>query len=34
MALAPSTPEEYDMNLREQIANLSKLVRDAGLRSK
>lgn len=31
---APSTPEEYDKILREQIAALSKLVRDAGLRAK
>lgn len=31
---APSTPEEYDQILREQIAKLSKLVRDAGLRAK
>jgi tripartite-type tricarboxylate transporter receptor subunit TctC len=33
-ALAPSTPEELDKILREQIQTLSKLVRDAGLRSK
>lgn len=29
---APSTPEEYDKILRDQIATLSKLIRDAGLR--
>ncbi|MBM3344348.1 MAG: tripartite tricarboxylate transporter substrate binding protein [Betaproteobacteria bacterium] len=32
-APAPSTPEEYDMIRREQIATLSRVVRDAGLRS-
>ncbi len=31
---APSTPEEYDKILREQITALSRLVRDAGLRAK
>jgi tripartite-type tricarboxylate transporter receptor subunit TctC len=31
---APSTPEEYNKVLREQIAGLSKLVTDAGLRPK
>jgi tripartite-type tricarboxylate transporter receptor subunit TctC len=31
---APSTPEEYDKILREQIATLSRVVRDAGLRPK
>ena len=31
---APSTPEEFDKILREQIETLTKLVRDAGLRSK
>lgn len=30
----PSTPDEYEKILRSQIAMLSKLVRDAGLRSK
>ncbi len=29
---APSTPEELDKILREQIETLSKVVRDAGLR--
>lgn len=29
---APTTPEEYDRILRAQIATLSKVVRDAGLR--
>ena len=33
-APAPSTPEEYDKIVREQIETLTKLVRDAGLRSK
>ncbi len=32
LAPAPTTPEEYDKILREQITALSKLVRDAGLR--
>ena len=31
---APSTPDEYDKILREQITALSKLVRDAGLRAR
>ena len=31
---APTTPEEYDKILRAQIETFSKLVRDAGLRSK
>jgi tripartite-type tricarboxylate transporter receptor subunit TctC len=31
---APTTPEEFDRILREQIATLSKVVRDAGLRPK
>lgn len=31
---APTTPEEYDKILRAQIASLSKLVRDIGLRPK
>jgi len=31
---APTTPEEFDKILREQIATLSKVVRDAGLRPK
>ena len=31
---APSTPEEYDKILREQIEILSKLVKDTGLRAK
>lgn len=31
---APTTPEEYDKIVREQIATLSKLVRDIGLRAK
>jgi tripartite-type tricarboxylate transporter receptor subunit TctC len=31
---APSTPEEHDKLLRENIAYLSRLVRDAGLRAK
>ena len=33
-APAPTTPEEYDKILREQIETLTKLVRDAGLRPK
>ena len=32
--LAPSTPEEYDKILREQIETLSRVVRDVGLRAK
>jgi tripartite-type tricarboxylate transporter receptor subunit TctC len=31
---SPTTPEEYDKILREQIATLSKVVKDAGLRPK
>jgi tripartite-type tricarboxylate transporter receptor subunit TctC len=31
---APSTPEDYDQILREQMETLSKLARDAGLRAK
>ena len=31
---APTTPEEFDKILREQIETLSKVVRDAGLRPK
>ena len=31
---APSTPEEYDGILRDQVKTLSQLVRDAGLRPK
>ena len=31
---APTTPEDYDKILRAQIETFSKLVRDAGLRSK
>ena len=30
----PTTPEEHDRILREQISTLTKLTRDAGLRSK
>lgn len=33
-ASAPSTPEAYDEILRAQIATLSRVVRDAGLRAK
>jgi tripartite-type tricarboxylate transporter receptor subunit TctC len=33
-APAPSTPEEHDKILREQIATLTKLAKDAGLRAK
>ncbi len=33
-APAPTTPEEYDRILREQIEIMSKLVRDAGLKAK
>jgi tripartite-type tricarboxylate transporter receptor subunit TctC len=32
--IAPSTPDEFDTILREQIDSLSKLVRDLGLRAK
>jgi tripartite-type tricarboxylate transporter receptor subunit TctC len=32
--VAPSTPEEFDKILREQIDSLSKLVRELGLRAK
>ena len=32
--IAPSTPEAYDKILREQMASISKLVVDAGLRAK
>jgi tripartite-type tricarboxylate transporter receptor subunit TctC len=32
--LAPSSPEEYDRILREQIETLSRVVRDVGLRTK
>jgi tripartite-type tricarboxylate transporter receptor subunit TctC len=34
MTPAPSTPEELDKMLAEQIAMFSKLVKDIGLRSK
>ncbi|MBI3917379.1 MAG: tripartite tricarboxylate transporter substrate binding protein [Betaproteobacteria bacterium] len=33
-ASAPSTPEQYEKILREQIETLSKLVKDAGLRTR
>jgi tripartite-type tricarboxylate transporter receptor subunit TctC len=32
--ISPSTPEEFDKILREQIDSLTKLVRDLGLRAK
>ena len=30
---APTTPEEYDKILRDQIETLSKVAKDAGLRA-